>query len=398
MLLTLFRSLTLALLASLALGAPASFASGPKALEAQPKPKAQAQTKARPKAKPKKPGARKTSALRTPAHTPGFGDPAHGGAAGDYGQRADVAAWAQTWAPANGWQAEEVIALLGQARYQKRAAQLMMPAPAGVPKDWGAYRDRFVEPVRLQAGLRFWAEHADTLARAEATYGVPASLIMGILGVETNYGQIMGNYRVLDALTTLAFDFPGGRSDRTPFFREQLGEFLLLTRTEARDPTSFNGSFAGAMGYGQFMPGSWRAHAVDFDGDAHIDLIGNPVDAIGSIAHFLVDHGWQRGMPTHRWVDAPADGAERARLAQPDIEPTWTPDMLRAAGVAVPPELETHGPWAYIELENGGAERSPALTSKNFWVVTRYNRSSYYAMGVIALGERLSALRNAGQP
>jgi membrane-bound lytic murein transglycosylase B len=392
MLLTLIRSLALAALAVLTFGAPATLASPPTAspvgAQAQPKPKA----------KPKQASVRKPPALRTPAHTPGFGDPAHGGAAGDYGQRADVAAWAKAWAPTQGWQAEEVIALLAQARYQKRAAQLMMPAPVGVAKDWGAYRDRFVEPVRLQTGLRFWAQHADTLARAEKEYGVPASLIMGILGVETNYGQIMGNYRVLDALATLAFDFPGGRSDRTPFFREQLGEFLQLTRTEARDPTGFKGSFAGAMGYGQFMPGSWRAHAVDFDGDAHIDLIGNPVDAIGSIAHFLVDHGWQRGTPTHRWVDAPADPAARARLAQPDIDPTWTPDALRRAGVTLPPELDAHGHLAFIELENGGAERSHAVTSKNFWVVTRYNRSAYYAMGVIALGERLHALRTAGQP
>ncbi len=359
-----------------------------------PAPPAQAATPAvsakKKNAKAKKP----RPSLRTPAQTPGFGDPAHGRSPGDYAQREDVAAWAREWASAQGASAESVMAVLAQARYQKRAAQLMMPAPAGAAKDWGAYRDRFVEPVRLQAGLRFWAQHADTLARAEAQYGVPAPLIMGILGVETNYGQIMGNYRVLDALATLAFDFPGQRSDRSPFFREQLGEFLQLAQAEGRDPTEFKGSFAGAMGFGQFMPGSWRAHAVDFDGDGHIDLIGNPTDAIGSVAHFLVQHGWQPGLPTHRMVDAPSDPAQRDRLLAPDLDGAWRLADLQAAGLAT--EGLPDVPWALQALENGAdAPRTHFLASRNFWVVTRYNRSSYYALAVISLGERLAALRNA---
>jgi membrane-bound lytic murein transglycosylase B len=217
---------------------------------------------------------------------------------------------------------------------------------------------------------------------------------MGIIGVETNYGQIMGNYRVLDALATLAFDFPGQRSDRTPFFREQLGEFLLLSRAEGKPATDFKGSFAGAMGFGQFMPGSWRAYAVDFDGDAHIDLVGNPVDAIGSVAHFLVKHGWQPGLMTHRLVDPPADPSQTDRLLAPDLEGQWTLADLQGAGIPVDglPDV----PWALQALENGpDAPRTHLVVSRNFWVVTRYNRSSYYALAVIGLGERLAALRNA---
>ncbi len=342
-----------------------------------------------------------SKSLRTPAQTPGFGDPAHGGTPGNYPARPEVQAWIERLALETGMATVDIQDALVQARYQRRAAQLMMPAPKGVPKNWFAYRDRFVEPVRLQTGLRFWAEHADTLARAEAQYGVPAALIMGILGVETNYGQIMGNFRVLDALATLAFDFPGKRSDRSPFFQSELGAFLQLAKAEGRSPADFKGSFAGAMGYGQFMPSSWRQYAVDFDGDAHIDLIGNPADAIASVANFLRQHGWTPGMPTHIPAVAPP-AAQRERLLERDIEPHWSLAALQQADQALPePALERlaqHGPWAFVELENGPkVTESYVLGSKNFWVVTRYNRSAYYAMAVISLGERLEQLRSAGQ-
>ncbi len=326
--------------------------------------------------------------------------PAHGMKPGRYAERADVREWLQSQtrpgAPLAGWNEAELLALLGQAQYQPRAAQFILPAPPGQAKDWATYRDRFVEPRRLQAGLQFWEQHAEALARAQDQYGVPAEIVMGILGVETFYGQIMGNFRVLDALATLAFDFPGGRSDRTPFFREQLVEFLLLARQEGREPFSFKGSFAGAMGFGQFMPSSWRSYAVDFDGDGHIDLVGHPADAIGSVAHFLARHGWQAGLATHVYTEPPADAAERARLLAPDIDPTWGAATLEAAGLKQP--LPHPGPWALVQLENGGvAPHTYVLGSRNFYVLTRYNRSAYYALAVITLGERLAQLRKAGQ-
>lgn len=326
--------------------------------------------------------------------------PAHGGTPGRYEQRADVRDWieaqTQPGAALAALDRERLLAVLGQAQYQALAAQLMLPPPVGQAKDWATYRDRFVEPRRLQAGLRFWTQHADALARAEQQYGVPASVIMGILGVETFYGQIMGNFRVLDALATLGFDFPGGRSDRSPYFRDQLAEFLVLAQSEGREPASFKGSFAGAMGLGQFMPGSWRAYAVDFDGDGHIDLRDNAADAIGSIANFLRAHGWQPGLPSHLPTEPPTDTESLARLLVPDIDPTWDAAALRAAGVKT--ELPHPGPWALVKLENGNQHPpSYVLGSRNFYVVTRYNRSSYYAMAVLTLGERLLALRRAGE-
>lgn len=330
--------------------------------------------------------------------------PAHGGQPGGYAQRDDVRAWAlaqtQPGAALAAWSPEEVLQVLGTARYQAQVARLILPPAAGVAKNWSAYRDRFIEPRRLQAGLRFWDQHEAALRRAESQYGVPAALVLGILGVETFYGQIMGSFRVLDALCTLGFDFPVGRSDRSAFFRDELTALLLLARTEDRPPGDFRGSYAGAMGLGQFMPSSWRAHAVDFDGDAHIDLSGNAADAIGSIAHFLVQHGWQAGQPTHLPAEPPGDAVQRGKLLQPDIQPSWDLQTLQAAGMqfsdAQQALLQQHGPWALVALENGEAAPSFVLGSRNFWVVTRYNRSAYYALAVISLGERLQALRRAG--
>lgn len=304
-------------------------------------------------------------------------------------------------APLAAWRLEDLLSELGQARYQPKVAQLILPPPAGVAKDWTAYRDRFIEPQRLRAGLQFWEAHAPALQRAEAQYQVPAALIAGIIGVETYYGRLQGSFRVLDALLTLGFDFPGGRSDRSAFFRDELTALLLLARAEARPAGEFRGSFAGAMGMGQFMPSSWRAYAVDFDGDAHIDLASNAADAIGSVGHFLLRHGWQAGLRTHLFVDPPVDAAARGRLLAPDIDPRWNLQVLQTEGLPLRDDqtaaVEKDGPWALIALENGGhAPATHLLGSRNFWVVTRYNRSAYYALAVLELGERLRQLREAG--
>lgn len=328
--------------------------------------------------------------------------PRHADRPGGYAHRADVRDWAAAQTRPGGaledWKTQTVLAALAPARYQRKAAQLILPAPAGVAKNWVLYRDRFIEPRRLQAGLRFWEAHAAALQRAQTQFGVPASLVMGILGVETFFGQIQGNFRVLDALATLAFDFPRGRSDRSSYFSEELAAFLQLARAESRAPTAFKGSFAGAMGLGQFMPSSWRRYALDFDGDGHIDLAGNPTDAIGSIANFLREHGWTPGQPTHWAANEPSDKGLRDRLLAPDIEPRWTAlDVTQfAATESARASLDTHGPWALVRLENGSdAPASYVLGSRNFWVVTRYNRSAYYALAVIELGEVLARLREA---
>lgn len=317
-------------------------------------------------------------------------------AAQPYGERADLMRFATELAAERGWEEAPLRALLAQARLQPVVQRLIMPPPAGTAKDWGAYRARFVEPRRIQAGLAFWQANETTLARAEARFGVPAELIAGLIGVETFYGQITGGFKVLDALTTLAFDFPPGRKDRSTFFREELVEFLTLTRREGLDPLAVKGSYAGAMGWPQFMPGSWNRHAIDFDGDGHVDLIQSPADAIGSVANYLAQHGWQPGMPTHYTVAAPVDTAERAKLLAPDILPSFTPAQFAAAGAQLSEAGQLHpGPLALVELQNGSAAPLYVAGTANFYALTRYNWSSYYAMGVIELGRALRAYRGS---
>ncbi|MBY0236944.1 MAG: lytic murein transglycosylase B [Burkholderiaceae bacterium] len=308
-------------------------------------------------------------------------------------QFADDLAAAQGWDEAARLQLRQQLA---QAKSMPVVQRLIMPAAAGTAKDWAAYRARFVEPKRLQAGLDFWERHAAALARAENQYGVPAELIAGLIGVETFYGQITGGFRVIDALATLAFDFPSGRSDRSPFFRSELAEFIKLCQREGLDPLSVKGSFAGAMGWPQFMPSSWNKYAIDFDGDGHVDLLNSPADAIGSVAHYLAEFGWKPGMPTHYSLAMPVDTSARAALLAPDIKPTFSLAQLQALG-AVPSEaaMEHHGPLAVVELQNGSAAPSYWLGSENFYALTRYNWSSYYAFAVIDLGRALADLRKA---
>lgn len=314
------------------------------------------------------------------------------------GDRADVRRFAAELAAEQGFDELTIRRQLAAAKVVPAVQRLIMPAPAGATKDWGAYRARFVEPQRLQAGLAFWAQHEAALARAEERFGVPASVIMGILGVETFYGRIMGCFSALDALVTLSFEFPKGRSDRSAFFRQQLVELLLLARHEGLDPAGFKGSYAGAMGYGQFMPGSWNRYALDFDGDGQIDLIGSPVDAIGSVANFLAEHGWQRGQASDYSLQMPSETTARAQLLAPDIRPTFSAAQLQDLG-AQPSDaaLQHAGPMAVIELQMG--DKAPPvyrLGTQNFYALTRYNQSSYYAMTVIELGRELQAMRMIG--
>jgi membrane-bound lytic murein transglycosylase B len=311
-----------------------------------------------------------------------------------YGQRADLMSFARQLAEANGWDVGELQQQLARAERNPTVQRLMMPPPAGTAKDWAAYRKLFVEPRRMQAGLAFWRDNAATLDRATQRYGVPADIIVGLIGVETYYGQIMGGFRIIDALTTLGFDFPRGRKDRSEFFRNELGEFLLLARREGIDPFSLKGSYAGAIGLPQFMPGSWNRFAIDFDGDGKIDLINNPADAIGSVARYLAEHGWQRGMPTHFEVRVPVDSSARAQLLAPDIVPSFRAAQMIEQGAELPEAArQLEGPLALVELQNGKAAPSYVAGTANFYALTRYNWSSYYAMGVIELGAAIAKLR-----
>jgi membrane-bound lytic murein transglycosylase B len=313
-----------------------------------------------------------------------------------YGRREDVLRFAAEVAARHGMDAAVLEQHLAQARKLPAVQRLIMPPPAGTAKNWAAYRDRFVEPQRIQAGLAFWRAHERWLEAAEARWGVPASLIVGIIGVETFYGRHMGSFRTLDALATLAFDFPPGRRDRSEFFRSELEQLLLLAQREQVDPASYIGSYAGALGLPQFMPGSLNRWAVDFDEDGHIDLHRNPADAIGSVAHYLAAFGWVRDMPAHYPVAAPVDVSDRAVLLAPDILPSFTAAQFSQRGAELPEPARQHdGLLALVELQNGDAAPSYVAGTSNFYAVTRYNWSSYYAMAVIELGQAVRRVYRA---
>jgi membrane-bound lytic murein transglycosylase B len=279
---------------------------------------------------------------------------------------------------------------LAQAQRVESVRRLIMPPPAGTAKNWAAYRARFIEPQRIAAGLAFWQQHARWLDLAEERWGVPPEIIVGIVGVETFYGRMMGGFRVLDALATLSFDFPAGRKDRSAYFSGELEEFFILCAREGAEPTSLKGSYAGAMGLPQFMPGSINRYALDLDGDGHVRLHDSAADVAGSVAHYLAHFGWQQGLPTHHEVAAPVDSADRAALLGPDIRPSFTAAQMAERGAVLAEAGRHHeGPLALVELQNG--ERAPSYVAgtQNFYVLTRYNWSAYYAMAVIELAQAL---------
>lgn len=316
--------------------------------------------------------------------------------AGSYRDRADVQAFAAAVADRRGLDLRWVLEQLAPARRVPAVARLIMPPPPGQAKNWAAYRARFIEPQRIGAGVDFVRRHEATLRRAEADYGVPADIVAAVIGVETLYGRHTGNFRVLDALATLAFDFPSGRSDRSGYFRAELEELLVLARREGIAAASLKGSYAGAIGLPQFMPGSINRDAIDYDGDGRVDLAGSAADAIGSVARYLAVHGWQRDLPTHYDVRAPAQIEDRARLLAPDIVPTYSAAQFAAHGAALSAAAAAHdGPLALVQLHNGDtAPPSYVAGTQNFYALTRYNWSAYYAMAVIELAHALQpALR-----
>ena len=311
-----------------------------------------------------------------------------------YGQREDVMRFASEVAERHGLDAVWVQAALSRARFLPNVARYIMPSPAGTAKNWAAYRARFVEPTRVRAGAAFWRANEKWLALAEEIFGVPAEVVVGIVGVETLYGQQMGNFRVIDALATLAFDFPPGRKDRSEFFRDELENFFVLCHSEGTEPLKLMGSYAGAIGMAQFMPSSFNKYAVDLDGDGHVDLLGSPADVIGSVAHYLAEFGWKRGLPSRYDVVPPDDPTERALLLAPDILPQFSATDFTAHGAKLSDAgLATTSLLALVELQNGDAAPSYVAGTTNFYAITRYNWSSYYALAVIELGDAVARER-----
>ncbi|WP_420220329.1 lytic murein transglycosylase B [Metapseudomonas resinovorans] len=300
---------------------------------------------------------------------------------GDYEGSPQVAEFVAEMTRDYGFAGEQLVDLFREVE-RKQSILDAISRPAERVKPWKEYRPIFITPARIQKGVTFWNQHADALARAEKEYGVPAQVIVAIIGVETFYGGNTGNFRVIDALSTLGFDYP----PRADFFRKQLKEFLLLAREEQVDPLMLKGSYAGAMGLPQFMPSSFRAYAVDFDGDGHIDIWNNPVDAIGSVASYFKRHGWVHGAPVVSRAQVRGERIDEG-LTQ-GLDPVKNVGDLRTLGWASGDALRDDVPVTAFRLEGDeGAEYWMGLP--NFYVITRYNRSAMYAMAVHQLSELL---------
>jgi membrane-bound lytic murein transglycosylase B len=304
----------------------------------------------------------------------------------DYAHRPEVRAFIAELVAGAGFDAHEMRRLFAQARYQPRVIAAIS-RPVLAPPKWYEYAPRFLEPERVDAGVAFWREHRDVLERARSEFGIPPEVIVAIIGVETYYGRNTGSYRVFDALTTLAFDYPR----RAEFFRGELKQFLLLAREQRISPLVPKGSYAGAIGLPQFMPGNIRVYALDYDRDGHVDLAAGIDDAIGSVAHFLARHGWQPGQPvmTPARVDTEHPEAVLAKLdggiAQRRPLAEWARDGV--AGFAFPGELSAD-PVGLVMLEEANAP-SYWLVFNNWYVLIRYNRSRLYASAVWQLAQEL---------
>ncbi len=302
--------------------------------------------------------------------------------------REDVQAFVADMRERNGFESEYLLKLFAKASELPAVVKAIQPPVEPGIRSWQKYRSRFVEPRRIAAGLTFWQRHAATLAKAEARYGVPADIIVGIIGVETMYGKHTGRFQTFSALATLAFDYP----PRAALFRLELESLLLLSRDEGRDPLSFRGSYAGAMGLPQFMPSSMRQWAVDFDSDGKIDLAESPEDAIGSVANFLACHGWQKEGPI--LIPVQAEGDRINELLTEGIKPNRLPMELADFGIKIAdaPAL----PVALIDYVTPNEPTTYQLGYNNFYVITRYNKSTFYATAVhdlaLSIRDRFNAL------
>ncbi|MBI0325976.1 lytic murein transglycosylase B [Burkholderia plantarii] len=314
-----------------------------------------------------------------------------------YANNPKIDAFIREVAARDGFDPAKLHALFASANYSATAVRLVRPAPSPSVKNWRVYQARFLDPIRINAGVKFWRANQATLQRASAEFGVPPEVIVGIIGVETIYGRYMGNFPTLDALTTLAFDYPDtpNRDDRQATFRKNLEDFLVWTRDSQLDPTSVLGSYTGAIGIPQFLPSSIRSYAVDYEGNGHIDLRASTADAIGSVANYLKQHGWEPDRPVV-WQIAQDAGSQGVAQAAADgkPEPHLTLSQLTQAGLALDePSVnlaaEAGTPVTVVDLPSPGRATEYKLGLKNFYVLTRYNRSFFYALAVYQLGERV---------
>lgn len=305
-----------------------------------------------------------------------------------YAVREDVQAFVAEMQARHDLDAETLTVLFGKTRPIPAVLKAIAPPADPGVRSWQAYRQRFIEPRRLAAGRAFWHRHSAALAKAQALTGVPAEIIVAIVGIETFYGRQLGRFDSFAALATLAFDYP----PRADLFRRELEALLLLARDEGRAPDAYRGSYAGAIGLPQFLPSSIRAYAVDFDGDGRIDLVRNPDDAIGSVANFLREHGWENGGPIAVPAIVGADGTAHQVLLDEGILPRRSPAEMVEFGVGTEGTVPD-APAALIDLVTPDAPTEYWLGYLNFYVITRYNRSSFYAMTVFQFAQTLRAER-----
>ena len=311
-----------------------------------------------------------------------------------FGKTVAVRALAKTIARQQKLPVAWVTKHIAQARQLTAILPMVLPPASAQQKNWTAYRARFLGDCRIQSGVKFWRDNALLLDQAFVIHGVPPQFIVGILGVETFYGQHLGQYPLIDALSTLSLMFPASHpqaAERQAFFQNELAYFLKQQKMQP-SKTAPLGSYAGASGLPQFMPSSIARFAVDFDGDGRIDLTKSTADAIGSVANYFKAFGWQPGMSTHFDVNVSAVAEEDLNaLLAPDIVPSWTVAHLQSKlAVLSDDALAFDKPLALVQLHNAGNPPSYVAGTENFFVITRYNRSSYYALAVIELGEAVA--------
>ncbi|BDQ72329.1 membrane-bound lytic murein transglycosylase B [Escherichia coli] len=308
---------------------------------------------------------------------------------GDFANNPNAQQFIDRMVNKHGFDRQQLQEILSQAKRLDSVLRLMdnqapttsVKPPSGPNGAWLRYRKKFITPDNVQNGVVFWNQYEDALNRAWQVYGVPPEIIVGIIGVETRWGRVMGKTRILDALATLSFNYPR----RAEYFSGELETFLLMARDEQDDPLNLKGSFAGAMGYGQFMPSSYKQYAVDFSGDGHINL-WDPVDAIGSVANYFKAHGWVKGDQVAVMANGQAPGLPNG------FKTKYSISQLVAAGLTPQQPLGNHQQASLLRLDVGtGYQYWYGLP--NFYTITRYNHSTHYAMAVWQLGQAVALAR-----
>lgn len=308
---------------------------------------------------------------------------------GDFANNPNAQQFIDKMVNKHGFDRQQLQEILSQAKRLDSVLRLMdnqapttsVKPPSGPNGAWLRYRKKFITPDNVQNGVVFWNQYEDALNRAWQVYGVPPEIIVGIIGVETRWGRVMGKTRILDALATLSFNYPR----RAEYFSGELETFLLMARDEQDDPLNLKGSFAGAMGYGQFMPSSYKQYAVDFSGDGHINL-WDPVDVIGSVANYFKAHGWVKGDQVAVMANGQAPGLPNG------FKTKYSISQLAAAGLTPQQPLGNHQQASLLRLDVGtGYQYWYGLP--NFYTITRYNHSTHYAMAVWQLGQAVALAR-----